>query len=155
MGDFRRLWIFRVVGGEPFSLTIQGNLPMVHDGKGSTLQCLCTDEQAEKIEDEILKHGCTIPHKNSPRESSEQRQERKNVFAVMGGDEAAPTWPTTACPECAWFSFDIPGMCGAGMLRFQGHQGWPEGLIEKLRGTSKFDQDYEKCPLASIKSRSE
>jgi hypothetical protein len=146
VSDHRYLWIFSVVGGESFVIQPKGNPRMKHDGTRSVLRCLCTDAQAEELTATIKGHGGKVVT-NSPRESPEQRVERNNVFAVLGPDVV---WPTNQCPQCAWLDPTIPGMCGAGMLRWKGFEGWDRETILERLAVDKFETDRESCPLASM-----
>jgi len=138
----KKLWIFRVSGGEPFRLHPKGNLQMVHDGGvENLLKCLCTADQAEDLEAEMLKHGCTV-FKNCPMETPEQKTERKNVMQVLGGERP---FPCQRCPACAWFDPHLDSLCGAG-LAF-GKPGWEDDAIKGSMTSDKFKDDFEACPL--------
>lgn len=146
MSEHRYLWIFSVTGGEPFRIQVQGNPAMVHKGTRSVLRCLCTDSQADELVAKMREHGGKIVT-NSPRETPEQRVERNNVFAVLGPDTV---WPTNQCPQCAWLDPEVPGLCGAGMLRWKGFEGWDREIILERLAIDKFETDRESCPLASM-----
>lgn len=138
----RKLWIFRVSGGDPFRLQVKGNPQMVHDGgPEAILKCLCTDEQANVLEEQMLEHGCSVS-KNSPLVEPEQKQERENLLQVLGGER---TFPCTRCPECAWFDPHLESLCGAG-LAF-GQPGWEDAAVEGAMTSDKYRSDFEACPL--------
>jgi hypothetical protein len=138
----RQLWIFRVSGGEPFRLDPKGNPPMVHDGGAEALlKCLCTEEQADELEAEMVRHGCTVS-KNCPAETKEQKEERKNIMQVLGGERS---FPCARCPECAWFDPHLESLCGAG-LAF-GKPGWDDAAVQGSMTSDKFRADFEACPL--------
>jgi hypothetical protein len=143
----RYLWIFDVVGGEPCKLQPEGNPVMKHDGERSLLRCLCTDEAAEQLKEQLEKLGAKV-RTNSPRETAEQTVERKNLFAVLGGDEEP--YPTPKCPACAWFDHQTEGRCGAGMLAWKGHLGWSADAIAERMKLERFARDYEACPLSRL-----
>jgi len=136
----RQLWIFRVNGGESFRLTPQGNPPMHHDGDMSILRCLCTTEQAEEMEQEMRRHGCTVLS-NCPAETPEQKAERANIMQVMGGDRP---FPCARCPECAWFDPHLESLCGAGLAP---GDGWDDDAVRGSMSNGKFRDDFAACPL--------
>ena len=137
----REFWIFEVIGGESFDMQVKGNPVMRHDGKRSILRSLCTDEQAAELEEEMKGRGCRVKS-NSPRETDEQREERDNVLAVLGGDRS---FPCVRCPECAWFDPHVDGLCGAGLAH--GHPGWDDPAVSAAITNDKFRADFETCPL--------
>lgn len=138
----RKMWVFRVSGGRPFRIQPKGNPHMVHDGGAeSLLKCLCTEEQAGQLEAQMAEHGCTVS-KHCPTETAEQKEERKNLLEVLGGER---NFPCPSCPMCAWFDPHIESLCGAG-LAF-GKSGWEDAAIQGAMTSEKFQADFEACPL--------
>jgi len=136
----RQLWIFHVLGGETLRMNVKGNLPMHHDGDMSILRCLCTEEEAEGIKDEMERHGCRVKM-NCPMETPEQNAERKNVMQVLGGDRP---FPCLRCPECAWFDPHLDSLCGAGFAK---GNGWDDDAVTGSMSNVKFQEDFKACPL--------
>ncbi len=137
----KRLWIFRVSGGEPFRMPVAGNPPMVHDGGPEVvLRCVCTEAQADELEQAIAGLGCTVSH-HCPMETPEQAQERRNIMQVLGHDRP---FPCVRCPECAWFDPHIDSLCGAGLGR---GEGWDDDAVTGSMSNAKFQDDFDACPL--------
>jgi|GEM_PF-1571576 len=137
----REFWIFEVLGGQSFDMRVTGNPTMRHDGNRSIVRCLCTDEQAAELEDEMRRRGCRV-RSNSPREDDEQAHERENLLAVLGGERA---FPCERCPECAWFDPHLESLCGAGFA--VAGRGWETSARDGAMTNQKFRDDCEACPL--------
>lgn len=146
MNTPRALWIFAVTSGRPFALKVKGNPMMKHDGRRSVLRCLCTDEEAKTLIAEMETYECRVVA-NSPREDAEQKAKRQNLFAILGQDVI---WPTQKCPGCAWLDPEVEGMCGAGMLRWKGFQGWGDEAIQERLTVDRFATDFFHCPLGPV-----
>lgn len=137
----RKLWVFRVSGGEPFKMQISGNPPMKHDGGAEALlRSLCTEEQARETEAQMKELGCRVVA-HCPMETKEQAVERKNVLSVLGGERV---FPCVKCPECSWFDPHIESLCGAG--RGFG-PGWEPDAILGASKNEKYVADLKACPL--------
>lgn len=138
----RQLWIFRVSGGEPFQIKVKGNPVMRHDGGSeSILRTLCTDEQAAELEREMVTHGAQVRAHN-PRETEEDKFERRNLLSFIGGDR---NFPSPRCPECAWFDPHLVSLCGAGVA--PGGEGWEDEAVTIAMDHPKFKEDFGQCPL--------
>lgn len=138
----RKLWVFRVSGGDSFKMQIKGNPVMEHDGgPQSILRALCTEEQAGEVVEGMKAYGATaVGHCSS--ETLEQRKERKGLLQVLGGER---NFPCQKCPECAWFDPHLESLCGAGFAF--GKPGWDQDTVEGSLTSDKFREDYEECPL--------
>lgn len=144
----KKLWIFRVSGGEPFRITPKGNPPMIHDGGAEGIvKCLCTEDQAAELEAEMASHGVSVS-KHCPTETPEQKQERKDLLQVLGGER---NFPCGRCPECAWFDPHLESLCGAG-LAF-GKPGWDAGTVKGSMASEKFRGDFAACPLREAQTQ--
>lgn len=140
----RQLWTFRVSGGTPFHLQVQGNPVMRHDGGvESLLKALCTNEQAMEVMVKIRSYGCTVDG-NSPQETEEQKTKRRNILHVLGGEQ---TFPCLHCPHCAWFDPTISSLCGAGFSSLGDCEGWEPEAIEGAMSNEKYASDYTSCPI--------
>jgi hypothetical protein len=140
--DHREFWIFEVIGGEEFDLRVKGNPAMRHDGRRSIVRCLCTDEQAVELEEEMKRRGCRV-RANSPRETEEQAHEREDLVGVLGGERSLPC---ERCLQCAWFDPHLDGMCAAGMVGL----GWTSEAVHQVMTREKFRADFESCPLREV-----
>ena len=137
----RKLWVFRVSGGESFKLQAKGNPPMVHDGaREAVLRSICTAEEADDLETQMVRRGSKVS-KHCPMETQQQTVERKNVLQVLGGER---NFPCERCPECAWFDPHLESLCGAG-LAF-GKAGYDD-TIKGSMSSEKYREDFEACPL--------
>lgn len=140
----KQLWIFRVSGGEPWDKHLQGNFPMVYDGTpNSILQTVCSRDQAMQIEAELLANGCTV-EANCPDESEDQKNKRKNIMHVLGGER---TFPCVECPSCAWFDPSISSLCGAGFSMMGDKAGWDDDAMKGVMTNEKYAADFASCPL--------
>lgn len=137
----KQLWTFHVRQGESFAIQVKGNPVMRHDGKVSLLKCLCTEQEAETLEKEMIGHGCQV-EKHCPHEDAKQKEQREHVLSFMGDGRS---FPCEKCPECSWFDPSIEGLCGAGM--FTNDSAWENKTIEQQLSDKKFRQDWETCPL--------
>ena len=137
----RKLWIFRVTGGDSFRMQTKGNPVMHHDGDISLLRTLCTAQEADEVVAEMRRRGCTVLS-NCPMETPEQNAERKNIMQVLGGDR---NFPSPRCPECAWFDPHLDSLCGAG-LAF-GKPGWDDDAVTGSMSNVKFQEDFKACPF--------
>lgn len=145
----KQLWTFRVSGGKPFRIQVKGNPIMTHDGgTEALLKCLCTHNEATKLEAEIRSHGCTVEG-HSPHETAEQQEKRRNLLHVLGGEQ---TFPCVACPECAWFEPVLVSLCGAGLSPMGDGVGWEPEVIEGAMKNEKFASDFQACPLQEKKA---
>ena len=139
----KQLWTFHVTQGDTFDLQVKGNPVMRHDGRQSILKCLCTEEQARELEEKMKSFGCGV-EANCPRETSEQREERAQLLALMGDGRS---FPCEKCPECAWFDPFIEGLCGAGFSSKLRTPSWEDEVIEERLSDDKFRADWDACPL--------
>jgi len=140
----KQLWTFRVSGGEPFRIAVQGNPHMVYDGRPeSLLKCLCTHEQALALEAQMRSYGCDVDA-NSTQETEEQKKKRRNIMHVLGGER---TFPCEKCPGCAWFDPEIDSLCGAGFSPMGNRAGWEPEAIEGVMTNEKYAADFQACPL--------
>lgn len=138
----RRLWIFRVSGGEPFELRAKGNPKMVHDGGAeSLLRCVCTAEESKELQKQIRGNGCAV-FAHCPSESKAQKTERRDLLQILGGER---NFPCVRCPQCSWFDPHLESLCGAGVAH--GKPGWDPDTIQASRTRDKFLKDLEGCPL--------
>lgn len=139
----KQLWIFHVTQGGSFDLQVKGNPVMSHDGRQSILKCLCTLDQARKLEEKMKSFGCGVQSK-CPSETKEQREERDNLFAILGDEQS---FPCKRCPECAWFDPYLEGLCGAGFSSKMRTPRWEDDVIEERLGGEKHLADWDVCPL--------
>lgn len=138
----RQLWIFRVSGGDPFHLQVQGSPPLHYDGRPETLlRTLCTQAQAMVLEAEMRSHGCSV-EAHCPNEGPDQKAKRQNIMHVLGGERV---FPCVRCPECAWFDPGIDSLCGAGFSPTG--PGWEPETVEGALSDEKHAQDFQRCPL--------
>lgn len=138
----RQLWVFRVTGGDAFDLQVKGNPRVRHDGGAeSVLRALCTRDQADELATEMRRRGCRVETYGGG-ETPEQKEERRNVMAVLGGERA---FPCVRCPECAWFDPHIHSLCGAGVA--PGGEGWDDDAVEGAMSNPRHRDDLDACPL--------
>lgn len=138
----KQLWIFRVSGGEPFQIQVEGNPPMNYDGRPEAiLRTLCTEDQAMALEAEMLTHGCTV-EASSPSETPDQKTRRQNIMQALGGDRV---FPCPQCPSCAWFDPEIDSLCGAGFSH--AGPGWEDVAVEGAMKNERYAADFAACPL--------
>lgn len=144
----RQLWIFRVSEGLPFQIQVKGNPVMKYDGRPQAiLKTLCTRSEAMTLEAEMQSKGCVV-EANCPDESTEQKEKRKNIMHVLGGER---TFPCVRCPECAWFDPSIESLCGAGFS--PDGFGWDDETMEGVFTNVKYASDFERCPLRETQTQ--
>ena len=126
-----RLWLRK---GTPFTLALEHNPPVEHDGGNTVAHLYLTSTQAEIVREWVGEKGCEyrlIPHE---RQTEEQTKERQTLLGMQRGDRV---WPSASCPTCAWFDPLLEGEpCG--------RAGWPPESIEA------FDADLSHCPVKHL-----
>jgi len=117
---------------------------MNYDGEpNAVLRTLCSRAEAMTLEAKMLSYGCTV-EANCPQESPEQKDARKNIMHVLGGEK---TFPCIECPSCAWFDPTINSLCGAGFSMMGDRKGWDDGAMEGVMTNEKYAADFAACPL--------
>lgn len=117
---------------------------MKYDGQpNALLRTLCTRAQAMRLEAEISVKGCTV-EASCPDENAEQKEMRKNIMHVLGGER---TFPSVKCPECAWFDPRINSLCGAGFSTMGDRKGWDDDAMKGVMESEKYADDFASCPI--------
>ena len=132
-----RLWLRK---GEPFTLQLEHNPPVEHDGGNSVTHLYLTATQAEILREWVAEKGCEcslIPHE---RQTAEQTKERQTLLGMQRGDRV---WPSATCPTCAWFDPLLEGEpCG--------RAGWTPEAIAVFEGMAGPLADLVVCPASHV-----
>lgn len=140
MGDSEHhLWIFRIVGGEPFTAQVPGNPAVIHNGRMTLCQQMLTDEQAVEVQQVALDHGCSLKDaRKAPGQTEAQRAER---LRTMGRGREDEVWPSGQCPNCFWFDVEaVDDPCG--------YRSWPrETVVQAMKTNPRAASQLVLCPL--------
>jgi len=132
-----RLWTFRVVGGESFQLSLEGNPSVVHEGRTSVFHLLLADVSVNRFVDYLKQYGGQVEVWPMEGQSLEQKEERD---LLMGKDHEEEVYPCVRCPECFWFELRGEDHCGV--------TAWPSETVEAaLAHNQKASKDLVECPL--------
>ncbi len=132
-----RLWLRK---GSPFTLRMEHNPPIEHDGGETVTHLYLAPPQAEVLRGWLDGEGCEydlIPHE---RQTEEQTRERQTLLGMQRGERA---WPSMACPTCTWFDPLLKGEpCG--------RAGWPDESVDVFGGTDIAAQALGDCPVKHV-----
>jgi len=132
-----RLWVRK---GSPFQIQVPYNPPIEHGGGSTVVPLVLGTAHVSRLLDTIRSFGCEVDLIPAERQTPEQEAER---LALLGVGREDVVWPSTACPECAWFDPLLAGTpCG--------RVGWIPEAITVLLETPKPRQDAEACPVPHL-----
>ena len=131
------IWTFHLRGGGPVSFQPPGNPVATHNGGTSVFHLMLTHEQVQDIQNNLEAGGVRVRAWPSPKQTEEQRAERRELLGV---DREDAVYPSTDCMTCFWFDPLCEGFCG--------YQGWPpEAVQQALVSHEAAVEGYEKCPV--------
>lgn len=132
------LWVFQVLGGEPFHTQVGGNPSVDHDGGTSVFHLVLTEPEAQNFRHVVKQLGCEMVVRPSRRQSAAQEKERS---ALLGVGKKGTAWPSHKCPTCYWFD-------PAAEEDPCGFTGWPEETRRVSLENPKAKRDWDECPVS-------
>lgn len=137
-----RLWIRK---GKPFTVQPPHNPPVSHDGGTTAAHLVLPEDAAVRLVGHLESlYGCEVDLLASARQTAPQAAER--ALLLGQGENTDRVWPSTQCPECAWFDPlrvepDVP--CGLAS--------WPPETVTSLKTNGeKPQQDADACPVPHL-----
>ena len=132
-----RLW---VRSGKPFAVQPRHNPVIEHDGGTTAAHVVLTETDAALLRELLEAYGGVVDLARSAIQTPEQKKERLALLGVVREDSV---WPSTACPECAWFDPLLPeNPCGRAV--------WARETIAVFLQSDKPCRDVAACPVPHV-----
>ena len=139
MPQHKKMVTYKVSGGSIFSVHLEGNPPIEHNGAETVGHLYISVDQLSQLQAEISKFGSNFSFWEMEKQTAEQKRER---VILLGAFEDSSVFPNIGCPNCPWFDPLVSSFCG--------RKQWPQESIKVLLSTEPHTSFLKKCTSPQV-----